>query len=205
MSCMIVTGSHRTPSQSLKVAEFTQKRLQASGQEAEVLDLATLKLPQWEESIWSPSEGDIWSKTWNPVRDRLGQATSVVLVAPEWAGMVPPILKNFLLLAASGGQTLAHKPCMLIGVSAGEGGSYPIAELRTSGYKNTRLLIVPDHMVIRKVETVFNGDKAESESDQRLRDRLDYSLKTLSAYAQALTPLRQRDDLFDYKTFPFGM
>ena len=66
------------------------------------------------------------------------------MISPEWAGMAPAHLKNFLLMC-DGGE-LAHKPAQLIGVSSGMGGAYPIAELRMSGYKNNFLMWLPDHM-----------------------------------------------------------
>ena len=67
--------------------------------------------------------------------------------------MAPAGLKNFFLLA---GSTLAHKPAMIVGVSSGRGGRYPIAELRSSSYKNTKVVYVPDHLYIDKCEDMLN-------------------------------------------------
>ena len=51
----------------------------------------------------------------------------MAVVSPEWNGMVPSMLTNFFLLCSN--NELAHKPGLLVGVSSGTGGSYPVAEL----------------------------------------------------------------------------
>jgi len=56
--------------------------------------------------------------------------------------MAPAGLKNFFLYA--GNTALAHKPAYLVGISASRGGSYPIAELRMSSYKNSYLCYIPN-------------------------------------------------------------
>jgi NAD(P)H-dependent FMN reductase len=111
-----------------------------------------------------------------------------VLVSPEWGGMVTPAMKNFLLLCA-GGQ-VAHKPALLMGVSASLGGTYPIAELRMASGKNTRLCFIPEHVIVRRVGEVLNGDEAASDEDAHLRARLDYALGLLAEYARALRAVR---------------
>ena len=42
---------------------------------------------------------------------------------------------------------MAHKPGLIVTVSAGLGGSYPVTELRISSHKNTRLCYIPDHVL----------------------------------------------------------
>ena len=74
--------------------------------------------------------------------------------------MVPAKLKNFLLYCSK--DELAHKPALLVSVSAGLGGSYPIAELRISSYKNNRLCYLPENVIIRNIETFLN-DKNKKE------------------------------------------
>ena len=75
---------------------------------------------------------------WKPYRDRMRRADGFVIISPEWAGMVPPGLKNILLFA--GPREVGHKPALIVAVSASRGGSYPVNELRTSGNKNSRIL-----------------------------------------------------------------
>ena len=84
------------------------------------------------------------------------------------------------------------------------GGSYPIAELRMSSYKNTRLCYIPDHIIVRSAEKMLQGPTATDPHDESLRQRLTYTLKVLGEYGKALDGVRA-SGVIDTKAFPFGM
>ncbi len=175
----IISGSSRPDSQSAKVATYLQQQLQQHGQQACVLDLAATPLPLWPVG---PAEH------WPAMQAQLADADALVVIAPEWHGMACPAVKNFFLYASK--AELAHKPALLVGVSSGVGGAYPISELRASGYKNSRLCYLPEHLIIRQVEQVLNAGAVLEEGDQRIRARIDYALDILCQYAEALKPVR---------------
>ena len=175
----ILSGSNRPDSQSAKVAAYLQQQLQQHGQQACVLDLAATPLPLWPVG---PAEH------WPAMQAQLADADALVVIAPEWHGMACPAVKNFFLYASK--AELAHKPALLVGVSSGVGGAYPISELRASGYKNSRLCYLPEHLIIRQVEQVLNAGAALGEGDQRIRARIDYALDILCQYAEALKTVR---------------
>lgn len=116
--------------------------------------------------------------------------------------MACPAIKNFFIYASK--AELAHKPGLLVGVSSGVGGAYPISELRASSYKNCRLCYVPEHLLVRHVESVLNEVTAAGIDDQRIRERADYALDILVRYAQALRPVREAID-FSNPAFGNGM
>ena len=189
----LLAGSSRPDSQSGKVARYLSRRLVAlqPSLQAELIDLALEPLPLWPAA---PAEH------WPDHSEILRRADALVLVSPEWNGMACPAVKNFFLYA--GRDELAHKPCLLVGVSSGIGGAYPISELRASGYKNCRLCHIPEHLIIRQVEKVMNeGDAADAE-DARIRRRSDYALQVLLQYTEALAPVRGRIEMGE---FPTGM
>lgn len=189
----LLAGSSRPDSQSGKVARYLSRRLVAlqPSLQAELIDLALEPLPLWPAA---PAEH------WPDHSEILRRADALVLVSPEWNGMACPAVKNFFLYA--GRDELAHKPCLLVGVSSGIGGAYPISELRASGYKNCRLCHIPEHLIIRQVEKVMNeGDAADAE-DARIRRRSDYALQVLLQYTEALAPIRGRIEMGE---FPTGM
>ncbi|MGB8687935.1 MAG: NAD(P)H-dependent oxidoreductase [Microcoleus sp.] len=204
MKFAIVSGSHRPNSESSKVAQFLAKILETEFPDSKniLLDLGKEPLPEWEESKWD-EEAEKWKKIWEPISNQLKQCDALIVVSPEWGGMVPPQLKNFFLLC--GDYELGHKPGLIVSVSASRGGAYPVAELRMSSYKNTYLLWIPDHVIIRDVENVLNEHfQANSKEDQYIQDRLLYSLKVLHTYAQCLIPLRA-SGVIDYDKYPYGM
>lgn len=194
MKISIISGSHRASGQSGKMANVISQSLMAltDCSETYVLDLADNPLPLWDDSIWAGDEA--WQQRLNPIAEQLASSDALVVIAPEWHGMVPAGLKNFFLMWGKG--ELAHKPALLVGVSSGDGGAYPIAELRMSSYKNNRICYLPEHLIIRNVESVFNEDAAENDakSQNYLAGRLDYCLKLLLSYSKAFKQIRAGDE-----------
>jgi NAD(P)H-dependent FMN reductase len=196
----ILNGSSRKQSQSGKISRFIDASLRTKpGVSTYYLNLENNPLPMWDESIWQDTPE--W-KVWNPIKAELQSSDAFIFVVPEWSGMVPPAAKNFFLLCSH--QELGHKPALIVAVSSSRGGSYPVSELRISSYKNTRLLYLPEHFIIRDVEKMFNGDTPADEDDKYLRLRLDYCLNLLQAYGKSLKEIRA-SGIIDHKTFPNGM
>ena len=185
LTIALVAGSSRPNSQSAKVARYLQQRLLDLGHSSTTLiDLGSTPLPLWPAEDNGP---------WPSMQQALSSADAIVVIAPEWHGMACPAIKNFFIYASK--AELAHKPALLVGVSSGVGGAYPISELRASSYKNCRLCYLPEHLIVRHVEQVMTGDTAANENDQRIRERADYALDVLVKYAHALKPVRTSIDM----------
>ena len=204
MNITIIIGSHRQISNSAKIGELTKQILikQNPALQISVVDLGKNPLPMWDEKVW---EGDPkWKEILYPIRKTLDQSDGLVVISPEYSGMASPALKNFFLFW--GGSTLAHKPAMLVGVTDSlHNGSYPIAELRASSYKNTRILYIPDHVIVRSADDLPNTIIEIKEKEQlRTISRLQHGTKALLAYTKALMPMRAETD-FDYEQFTYGM
>ena len=202
MQIAIIVGSHRKDSQSSRVGAYIARDLARIDPSVTVdtIDLAGNPLPLWDESLW---QGDSpLAAQWKPFRDRMRKADGFVIIAPEWAGMVPPGLKNLLLFA--GPKEVGHKPALIVAVSASRGGSYPVNELRTSGYKNSRLVYIPEHVLVQDVADVLAGETPASDRDAWLRRRIEFADRILLAYAQALAPIRA-SGLTEHADFPYGM
>ncbi|QTS84667.1 NAD(P)H-dependent oxidoreductase [Ectopseudomonas khazarica] len=197
LNIALVAGSSRNNSQSGKVARAMRQRLielgHTSHESSSVIDLGLAPLPLWPAEDTGP---------WDLYRQQLATADALVIIAPEWNGMACPAIKNFFIYASK--AELAHKPGLLVGVSSGIGGAYPIAELRASSYKNCRLCYLPEHLIVRQVEKVLNGPQAVDEADERIRGRIDYALDVLVRYGHALQPVREAIS-FDNPAFANGM
>lgn len=179
----VIAASPREASQSGRVARVCGRALERSGVGASVIDLAQLALPQAGVGGTPPSAGD-----WPGVAASLQACHGAVFVVPEWGGMAPPAAKNLLLLCDE--RQLAHKPVLLVGVSAGQGGVYPLAELRLAAFKNTFALWMPVQVVLRSVSQALANDLAPAGDAQE--QRLSEGLAALVEYAAALRPVRQR-------------
>ncbi len=188
MKVAIISGSHRHNSQSLKVARHIEQDLQLQQHDTWLYSLQGNPLPLWDEGVWDGAQH--WQDLLNPLREQLTACDALVIISPEWHGQVPAGLKNFFLLF--GKNEMAHKPALIVAVSSGTGGSYPVAELRMSSYKNSRICYIPEQVIIRQVESVLNANEADNDlrSDTYIRERLHWSLNILSEYAQALKVVR---------------
>jgi len=199
MKISIISASHRMDSQSKRISSLLLDNLSKVYHKLDtfVLDLADAALP-----LWSPKKRDsqgIWGATWNSISENLKNSDGFVLVVPEYGGMATPAAKNFFLLCGNG--ELAHKPGLIVSVSSGNGGAYPISELRSSSYKNTHIMWIPENIIIRNVEE-FNPGAHGKNIPEWLDNRIDYVLKLLLTYASNMKPIRE---IVNRKDFGNGM
>ncbi|MDT8452880.1 MAG: NAD(P)H-dependent oxidoreductase [Gammaproteobacteria bacterium] len=191
MKITIISGSHRNPSQSEKVARHISQTLEAEHPdiEASVYALADNPLPLWDQTVWEDSPE--WNQRLAPLKKQLSESDGFVIVSPEWHGQVPSGLKNFFLLFNR--FELGHKPALIVTDSSSDGGAYPVAELRMSSYKNNRLCYIPEQVILRNVETVLNENAADNnaENDAYFRERISWALGILKGYAEALKTMRE--------------
>ena len=202
MKIGIISGSHRNPSQSDKVANYINGCLTDSHTETWQYSLANNPLPLWDQSIWENNPD--WVERLAPIKKSLTECDGFIIISPEWHGQVPSGLKNFFLLFSN--KELGHKPAMLVSVSSGDGGAYPIAELRMSSYKNNRICYIPEHLILRHVESILNENDEDNNSKPHkyYQARINWALDILIGYANALKPMRETTQLFDDK-FNNGM
>lgn len=201
MNLLIVSASQRAPSQSAKVAGYLAEVVKGFEQ------VTHLPLCEYELGYW---DGDDDSKAnkgscWPLIEKKVRAADALVLISPEWNGMVTPLLKSFLMMCDI--ADTAHKPALLVSVVNGISGAYPIVEMRMS-MKNNKLVALPDHLIVRQVEQVLNGPQAASQRDTNLRRRIDYYLHLLGRYSKALKPIRlsEQTEPFPYsQDFAYGM
>lgn len=203
MSLVIVSSSQRKNSNSMRAARYLESKALEKNlfADALVMDLAEIKLPLWDDVMWSKKSHPM-KEQWPPLAAELKKAEALVFISPEWSGMAAPALHNFLLFCST--KELAHKPVLLTTVSTGIGGAYPISELRASGYKNTRLCYLPEHLIIRSAADFFAEEKQKDKRVVELQERIDCTLELLKTYSDAFKQIRANHN-FDFSKYPNGM
>ena len=199
MKISIISASHRKNSQSHRISYILQSNLNKLNTNLDLfpLDLGTTGLP-----LWSPdkkSGNGIWGALWTNISKNLDESDGFIFIVPEYGGMATPSAKNLFLLCGEG--ELTHKPGLIVSVSSGNGGAYPIADLRSFSYKNTHIMWIPENIIIRNVEE-FNPGSHGSSIPQWLDGRVNYALNLLLAYSYNMKPLRE---LINRKDFGNGM
>jgi NAD(P)H-dependent FMN reductase len=199
MKISIISASHRKESESERIANLIGSKIKSNKPSINLfnLDLSFSNLP-----LWSPDKKNgsgIWGEHWKNISNELKQSDGFIFVVPEYGGMATPNSKNIFLLCGDG--ELAHKPGLIVSVSSGNGGAYPIADLRSFSYKNTHIMWIPENIIIRNVQE-YNPGNHGSSIPEWLDNRIDYTLEILLAYSLNMRPLRE---LINRKEFGNGM
>jgi NAD(P)H-dependent FMN reductase len=204
MKIGIISGSHRNPSQSEKVAKYLEAELDSDFDDIDpwLFTLADNPLPLWDQSLWEDNEE--WNQRLAPIKQQLTDSDGFIIISPEWHGQVPAGLKNFFLLVNR--FEVGHKPALIVTVSSADGGAYPVAELRMSSYKNNRLCYIPEQLILRNVETILNENAEDNNesADGYFRERITWTLDVLRGYAVALKSMRENTEVHHEK-FGNGM
>ena len=199
MKISIVATSHRQKSQSQRISDILQYNLNRLNTK---LDLFSLDLGETVLPFWSPdkkNKNGIWGDTWQKISKNLDNSDGFIFIVPEYGGMASPSAKNLFLLCGEG--ELTHKPGLIVSVSSGQGGAYPIADLRSFSYKNTHIMWIPENIIIRNVESFNPGSHGEV-IPSWLDNRIEYTLTLLLAYSSNMKPLRK---IINRKDFGNGM
>lgn len=200
MKYILLSGSHSANSQTEKVTQWLADALTKRGHTTELISLADNPFPLWDASFWNESS-DLYQQL-NPVLQKFHEADGFVIATPEWNGMAAPALKNFFLYLSD--NEVGHKPALLVSVSSGRGGAYPISELRESSYKNTRITYIPEHLIVRNVQNVMNDHDVTSgdSEDIYIKKRALFTLDVLETYTEKFqgmhTDSRLRNTEFEH-------
>ena len=191
MKIMIISGSNRKNSQSERISEIVKAEYKKLiNILPELITLEKEDMPFWKEEGFGT-----YSDRWSSLSKSMEECDGFIFVVPEWHGMVPSQVKNFLL--AAGTKIFWHKPALIIAISSADGGAYPPMELRGSSHKNSFILWIPEQVIIRRVKDWFPENKDE------VYDRLILALNTLNVYAKEMKEVRK--SLSQYSRFSFGM
>lgn len=185
----------RRESQSLKVSNWLHSHLESQNIGVELLDLHSFKLPMFDD-------GETKAENQPELLAKLESAEAFVFVSPEWNGMMSHGLINMLHYVS---HELAYKPVMLVGVSAGRGGTHPVDQMRLMGQKNRHYILSPENLIVSGVESAFNGPEFDKNAgDYALKTRADYSLKVLVKLAESLSDVRA-SGVLDFERFSNGV
>jgi len=198
LKVLIISGSQQVPSNSWRLTKHLEKQWAnaSSGVQIDTMELA--RYPELL-SHYGPESDQYESlyKSKDHILSRLYDADAVVIVTPEWGGMLPPALTNLFLMTAFGsasGFPLAHKPALAVGISASGGGANPITLLRAYAGKNSHLCWLPNHAIVQNIEQFLSSPWTPNQKDRisNVQARLDVGFNSLLAYSRQLKPVRSQ-------------
>ncbi len=209
MNIVIISGSHRPNSNSVKLANKINENVlaQLSTVDSHIIELAKFPalLSHYGDEQFQSNE---LQQQKAHVLDLLYGADGIIIIAPEWGGSLPPALVNLLLLCANGsagGLPLGHKPAFAVGVSDSGAGASPVSQLKAYSAKNTHLTWCPQHAIVQNVSEFLTAPWPSPNNDRtgQLQSRFQTGIESLLLYAEQLKPIR--DQLVTLsKVHPFG-
>ena len=199
MQISIISTSLQKNSESRRVSGILKNFILEIKSKVKCFELDTFEaqVPLWTSN--KKENSDFWDIKHKKISSELMSSQAFVLIVPEYGGMASPSAKNFFLVFNNG--ELDHKPGLIVSISSGSGGAYPISELRSSSYKNTHIIWIPENIIIRNVKQ-FNPGKHGELIPLWIDDRIKYSCNLLIKYADYLKPIQK---YVNRKDFSNGM
>ena len=199
MKISIISTSHRKNSQSKRVSKIFKNFILEINSSIKCfnLDMFESNIPLWTSE--KKDNLNFWDGKLKKISSELTASDGFIFVVPEYGGMATPNSKNFFLVFNNG--ELFHKPGLIVSISSGNGGAYPISELRSSSYKNSHIMWIPENIIIRNVEQFSPGKHGEL-IPPWIDDRIKYSCDLLLKYSEYLKPIQK---YINRKDFSNGM
>jgi len=209
LNILIVSGSQRESSMSFEVAKYMQRNIIEPFDDvtSTILDLSSYPFLLDHYGIGREDKIALANEK-EAVLQKMYNCDAVIVVAPEWGGMLPPALVNLFLLSANGsagGLPFGHKPAFAVGISASGGGANPISLMKAYTAKNSHLAWLPLHAIIQNVNDFVIADWQPTLENRfsQIQSRLSVGIKSLVIYANQLSNVRE--ELVELsKIHPFG-
>ena len=199
MKISIISTSHRKNSQSSRIAKILKENLEENHSKFKFyyLDMFEAKIPLWTSE--RDERNIFWNKDFKKISLELENSDGFIIIVPEYGGMASPNSKNLFLIFNKG--EFFHKPGLIVSISSGNGGSYPISDLRSSSYKNSHINWIPENIIIRNVEQYLPNAHGEL-IPEWIDRRINYACNLLLKYSEYLKPIQKT---INRKDFANGM
>ncbi|MBE8721676.1 NADPH-dependent FMN reductase [Sphingobacterium pedocola] len=151
---LIISGTNRLGSNSLKVARYYQAQLQRRGEEWEIFSLGDLP----HDIIFSDLYGKR-STAFAHIQEKISAARKFIFIIPEYNGSYPGVLKVFIDACAFP-ASFFHKKAILVGVATGKYGNIRGVDHFTGVCNYMRMHVLPLKIHIPHIQNELNNDNA---------------------------------------------
>jgi NAD(P)H-dependent FMN reductase len=150
---LIISGTNRKHSNSLKVAKFYQKELMKRGEEFEILSLEDLPSDIIVTDLYGKR-----SEAFAEIQEKVSAAKVFVFIIPEYNGSYPGVLKVFIDACAFP-ASFFHKKAALVGVATGKYGNVRGVDHFTGVCNYLRMHVLPLKIHIPLIQTELNTEE----------------------------------------------
>lgn len=149
---LIISGTNRQPSNSLKIARYYQEQLKLRNEDWEILSLTDLPSDIIETDLYGKR-----SEAFSKIQDKVSLAQKFIFIIPEYNGSYPGILKVFIDACAFP-ISFTHKKVALVGISTGKYGNIRGVDHFTGVCNYLRMHVLPLKIHIPQIQHEINQD-----------------------------------------------
>ncbi|EFK58399.1 NADPH-dependent FMN reductase [Sphingobacterium spiritivorum] len=150
---LIISGTNRVGSHSLKVASYYQQELSRKGEEWGLLSLGDLP-----ENIIVSDLYNNRSEAFSVIQEQVSAAKKFIFIIPEYNGSYPGVLKVFID-ACTFPVSFFNKKVALVGVSSGKYGNIRGVDHFTGVCNYLRMHVLPLKIHIPHIQSELNEDQ----------------------------------------------
>jgi len=162
-SILIISGTNRPGSNTLRVARAIERHYQAAGVRHELLDLTDLPC-----ELFSPAAYARKPAAFVAAQEQVLAAAGLHVVLPEYNGSFPGVLKYFIDLLRFP-ESFDRKPVAFVGVANGQwGGLRAVEQMQlVFGYRNAH--VFPERIFVADVQNKLDarGNVMDAALDER--------------------------------------
>ena len=149
---LIISGTNRLGSNSLKVANYYKKELLNKGEEWEIFSLEDLPHDILFTDLYGKRSEDFAS-----IQAKISEAQKFIFIIPEYNGSYSGVLKLFID-ACSYPSSFTHKKAALVGVSTGKYGNIRGVDHFTGVCNYMRMHVLPLKIHIPHIKDELNSE-----------------------------------------------
>lgn len=163
MNITLISGTNRQGSKTLLLTKNIEQKLIEAGVQTHLLDLRTLP-----SSLLSPTAYDEKPAEFTAFEDAVLQSDGLYIVAPEYNGGFPGVLKLFIDMLPFP-ESFEARPVAFVGLASGQfGNRRGIEQLQmVFGYRNAH--IFPKRIFLPRVSKELNEDGSLIDPKQNVR------------------------------------
>lgn len=154
---LIISGTNRLGSNSLKVAKYYQQELEKKGETWTLFSLEELPTTLLSTDLYGKS-----STAFSPIQEMISASKKFIFIIPEYNGSYPGILKIFID-ACTFPISFQHKKAILVGLASGKYGNIRGVDHFTGVCNYMRMHVLPLKLHIPHIHNELNESNGFSD------------------------------------------
>ena len=177
---LIISGTNRKNSNSIRLARHCQNILNAQNAQTELLDLTQLPL-----EVLSPTAYSQKPEGWAPFQEAMDRAKAVWVIVPEYNGSFPGALKMFIDLLEHP-NSLKGLPSAFVGLASGRWGALRAVEQLEMVFQYRYAHLFNERLFVPAVHNML--DDQDNLTDPELSGLLNDMARNFMTFSKAINP-----------------